>query len=134
MYKTILVPVDLAHADLGAQMLAMSRTIAGPEARIVLLNVIEAVPGYVAAQLPEGLLEEQQKHATEALAKLAGDSGAETVVRTGHASTTILDSAEELGADLIVIASHHPGLQDYFLGSTAARVVRHADCAVLVHR
>jgi nucleotide-binding universal stress UspA family protein len=47
---------------------------------------------------------------------------------------TILETAKEIGADLIVIASHRPGLQDYFLGSTAARVVRHAECAVLVDR
>jgi nucleotide-binding universal stress UspA family protein len=42
--------------------------------------------------------------------------------------------AEEKGADLIIIASHRPGLKDYFLGSTAAKVVRHAKCSVLVIR
>jgi len=36
--------------------------------------------------------------------------------------------------DLIVIASHRPGLKDYFLGSTAGRVVRHSPCAVHVIR
>ena len=38
------------------------------------------------------------------------------------------------GVDLIIVASHRPGLQDYFLGSTAAKVVRHAKCSVLVIR
>jgi universal stress protein F len=33
-----------------------------------------------------------------------------------------------------VIASHRPGIQDYFLGSTASRVVRHANCTVHVMR
>jgi len=42
--------------------------------------------------------------------------------------------AQEKGVDLIIIASHRPGLQDYFLGSTAAKVVRHAKCSVLVIR
>lgn len=134
MYKTILVPVDLAHPELGAEMLAMARTITGPKARIVLLNVLEAVPGYVVAQLPEGLLDGQKKKARKELNKLAEGKNSEAMVRSGHASTTILDVAEELGADLIVIASHRPGLQDFLLGSTAARVVRHANCAVLVHR
>ena len=46
----------------------------------------------------------------------------------------ILETAEDEGADLIIIASHQPGIQDYFLGSTAARVVRHAQCSVLVTR
>jgi len=100
----------------------------------VLLNVLESIPAYVATQLPEGLQVEQHAKARADLQALAGDSGAAAEVRSGHASTTILDYAEEIGADLIVIASHRPGLQDYFLGSTAARVVRHANCAVLVHR
>jgi len=42
--------------------------------------------------------------------------------------------AKEKDVDLIIIASHRPGLQDYFLGSTAAKVVRHATCSVLVVR
>ena len=42
--------------------------------------------------------------------------------------------AKEKNADMIIIASHRPGLQDYFLGSTAAKVVRHATCSVLVVR
>lgn len=37
-------------------------------------------------------------------------------------------------AELIVIASHKPGFSTYLLGSTAAAVVRHAKCPVLVVR
>jgi nucleotide-binding universal stress UspA family protein len=58
----------------------------------------------------------------------------EVDIRIGHPSRTILEVAEEKAADLIIIASHQPGLQDYFLGSTAAKVVRHAKCSVLVVR
>ncbi len=59
---------------------------------------------------------------------------AEVAVRDGHPSTEILAFATEIGADMIVIDSHDPGLVDYFLGSVAARVVRHAHCSVLVAR
>jgi nucleotide-binding universal stress UspA family protein len=55
-------------------------------------------------------------------------------VRAGHPGNQILDLAEETNADLIIVASHRPGLQDYFIGSTAGRVVRHANCSVLVTR
>jgi len=58
----------------------------------------------------------------------------EAEARTGHSYKTILDVADEKQVDLIVIASHQPGLQDYFLGSTAAKVVRHAKCSVLIIR
>ena len=36
--------------------------------------------------------------------------------------------------ECIVMGSHKPGFSDYLLGSTAARVVRHAPCAVHVYR
>jgi nucleotide-binding universal stress UspA family protein len=42
--------------------------------------------------------------------------------------------ASENGYDCIVIASHVPGFENIFLGSTADRVVRHAKCAVHVIR
>ncbi|MBL4758209.1 MAG: universal stress protein [Rhizobiales bacterium] len=55
-------------------------------------------------------------------------------MRSGNASNAILDIAKEQNVDIILIGSHKPGLQDYLLGSTAARVVRHAECTVLVAR
>jgi nucleotide-binding universal stress UspA family protein len=134
MYKTILVPIDFAHQEHGREMIALARAISQSGARIVLLNVLESIPAYVASQLPAGLLAEQHENARAELEALARDTGAEVEIHSGHASTAILEHAEKIGADLIVIASHRPGLQDYFLGSTAARVVRHAPCAVLVHR
>ncbi len=66
--------------------------------------------------------------------ELAEREGIEVAVVSGHAGHTIVDWASHHDIDCIVVASHRPGLQDYFLGSTAARVVRHAPCAVHVHR
>ena len=134
MYKTILVPVDLSHPELGEKTLKIAKAIGGDACRVILLNVVEEVPSYIATQLPAGTLEHNLESAREKLAALAGNSGAEVDVRLGHAHLTILEEARRLGIDLIVLASHRPGLEDYFLGSTAARVVRHADCAVLVDR
>ena len=72
--------------------------------------------------------------AREALGKEVGADDVNIEVVVGHPGRTITDYADENGIDCIVIASHQPGLQDYFLGSTAARVVRHAHCAVHVLR
>ena len=134
MYETILVPVDLGHAEEGSKALRRARKMGGRQARIVALYVAPDIPGFVATQLPEEVMEE---HLAEARAKLSTHAvgvGAEVEVRSGHPSTGILEYANEIGADLIIMASHHPGVQDYFLGSTAARVVRHAECSVLVER
>jgi universal stress protein F len=139
MIKTILVPIDIAEKEAGAAALGLAQDLAKTHGgRLVLLNVLEQVPGYVTAQLPSGFHEKALSDAAARLNEIASKHGlaetAEVVVREGHSSTKILDFANEIGADMIVIASHDPGLVDYFLGSVAARVVRHAHCSVLVAR
>jgi len=64
----------------------------------------------------------------------AVDPGAGAEVRQGNAAATILDAALAMQADAIVLGSHRPGYRDVLLGSTAARVVRHAKCSVVVDR
>ncbi len=55
--------------------------------------------------------------------------------RTGDPGLVITDYATEIGAGLIVIPSHgYHGLKRLVLGSVAERVIRHADCSVLVLR
>ena len=66
--------------------------------------------------------------------RAAGFPNAEARVVMGHAGRTIVEFAKEHEVDLIVMNSHRPGIGDYFLGSTAARVVRHAQCSVHVIR
>jgi nucleotide-binding universal stress UspA family protein len=134
MYKTILVPIDLGHPEQGSKMLGIARQIGGAESRVVALYVAADVPGFVAAELPKGLLNKNLAKSRADLGAMAEKAAAETEIRSGHPPTKILEYAEEIGADLIIMASHRPGLQDYFLGSTAARVVRHAACAVFVDR
>ena len=136
MYKKIIVPIDVAHPEKAGAMLKTAKKIGDDGARIVLLSVVEAIPTYVAAQIPGGYEHKADEYATEELERVIKETGvaAEIVVRVGHPSQGILDEAEKEHADAIVIASHRPGLADYFLGSTAARVVRHATCTVVVLR
>ena len=135
MYKHILVPIAPDHGAETARAMEAARLLLDSSGRITALTVAEAIPGYVAQQLPEGLLAHTRDEMLTALkADLGGVKGVEAKVVSGHAGRTIVDYAKAHGADCIIIASHRPGLQDYFLGSTAARVVRHADCAVHVIR
>lgn len=136
MYKTILVPIDLANPAKGPGQIETAKKLGDKNTRIVMCNVIEDVPTFIASQLPGGLLDTAKDESAKDLAGLAKDAGidADSEIRVGQPGTAILDVAEETGADLIVIASHRPGMQDYLLGSTAARVVRHAQCSVLVTR
>lgn len=55
-------------------------------------------------------------------------------VRLGRPAQVICDVADAVAADLIVIGSHGFDALDRLLGTTAARVVNHAACSVLVVR
>lgn len=137
--KKILVPIDVAQPSAADPALDLAREIADKHgARLILLGVLEAVPSYIAAQLPKTFHETATNEATAALNAVAERHGvaksAEIVVRDGHPSTKILEYAEQAGADMIVIASHDPGVADYFIGSVTSRIVRHAHCSVVVVR
>ena len=135
MYKNILVPIALDHGRDSNEALKIARVLADEGAKITALHVMEEVPSYVAQYLPEGQMESNEKELKNRLtSELAGVAGIEVAVVAGHAGHTIVDYAAHNEIDCIVVASHRPGLQDYFLGSTAARVVRHAPCAVHVSR
>jgi universal stress protein A len=81
-----------------------------------------------------------EKVATEKLHELARErlSGGvrhEILTRVGDAAKSILETADEVGAELIVMATHgRTGLSHFFLGSVAERVVREASCPVLTVR
>jgi len=136
MFKTILVPIDMAHIAEGKANIDIAVKQAEAGAEIILLNVVEDIPTWAAVELPVDLVATSLRKAQGELQAIANASGMpmKAEARTGHSYKTILDVAEEKQVDLIIIASHQPGLQDYFLGSTAAKVVRHAQCSVLVIR
>jgi len=54
--------------------------------------------------------------------------------RTGGASDEVLAEARFWGADLIIIGSHNPSIRTHLLGSNAEKIVRHANCSVMVVR
>ncbi len=135
MYKHVLVPVSFEAERDSAGALTVARLLAGDKGHISLLHVVEQVPAYVISYLPADYQSEARKEIEADLAKTAGDlPDASAHVVEGHAARTILDWAENHKPDCIVIASHQPGMQDLLLGSTAAKVVRHAQCAVHVIR
>ena len=135
MFRNILIPVALDHeTDLEAT-LAIVRGLRAPEAQITLVGVLEEVPAYVAEYVtirPDTGIAPALRTRLNDLA--AAHGGLAVAVLTGKPGVAIAELAERSGADLIVIRSHRPGMQDYFLGSTASRVVRRAPCAVLVLR
>jgi nucleotide-binding universal stress UspA family protein len=104
----------------------------------VLQPVAPAPPQMAAGYAPE--LEDQKKPAhelVEGIAKALRNAGfkVDTAVQIGDIRETIIDSAAEWGADLIVVGSHgQRGIQRFLLGSVAEFVARHAHCSVEIVR
>jgi nucleotide-binding universal stress UspA family protein len=104
-----------------------------------LLNVIPLTPVMLAEYIPPDFDTQQRQSSQDALGIVARESGIEAgrisfAVRQGGIYHEILEEASEIGADLIVMTSHRPSMQSYFLGSNAGHVVRYAKCSVLVVR
>lgn len=78
------------------------------------------------------------EHGTKEIERTAERVPAElrggTVTRIGQPADVLVDLAEELDADLVVIGSHGYGGIDRVLGTTAAKVVNRAPCSVMVVR
>jgi nucleotide-binding universal stress UspA family protein len=136
MYKSIIVAIDLNHADRGIEILNKAKALVADDGSLHLVHVLPHIPGYVGIHLPEEFIAQSRLDAEDQLRQMAKDMDKKTrvVIRSGQPHDEILSEADAQTADLIVVGSHHPELTDYLIGSTAGRVVRHAQCSVLVDR
>lgn len=138
--KTVLVPIDFSSATnpVMAESAALARA-AG--ARLVALHVVQP-PVFVDSDLGAGLGVEYTTLAEAAAVKelarlqrqlLAKGVTIETRHRVGLPGQAILDEAEKLGANYIVLGSHgHGAFYDLIVGGTTSRVLKHAECPVVV--
>jgi nucleotide-binding universal stress UspA family protein len=79
------------------------------------------------------LAEDSRAEADLTLAGLHEDGVTDRIVRPGEPAQALIEAAEELDADLIVVGTHEAhGVQRLKLGSTAERVVHGAPCAVSI--
>jgi nucleotide-binding universal stress UspA family protein len=140
MYKRILVPIDLSDVELAKPAIASAVMMANETNGIVrLINVLPTTPVMLTEYVPADFEVQQRAAAEEAIAIVARETGLpaeriSTVVRQGSVDREILDEAQAMAADLIVMSSHRTGMRTYFLGSNAGHVVRYAACSVLVVR
>jgi len=143
LLRRILVPLDFSGKSRQALEFAvpLAEQYGG---KIFLIHAVEPVYAYpygsaemgVSPLDPRPIVEASEKRLSTLARELVppGLLG-KTLVRTGRAYPEIIDAADELEADLIVIATHgFTGLKHVFVGSTAERVVRHAHCPVLTVR
>lgn len=135
MYNTIIVPTDFSDEESTIRSLQKAEKLSD-NGRIILLHVLDSIPSYALVDIPTDMMPDLVPQTRDALKAIVFLSkvNAEIEVRNGSSYREIIESAKEHEADLIIVNSHRPGLQDYLLGSTAAKVVRHSPSAVLVER
>lgn len=137
----ILVPTDFSpDAEKAVSTAVEFAKLFG--ARIVILHAYHiaipmASPTGGPYMLPQDFYDDLQSHATLQVERIAKEVATQGIEATGialcePASTAIVEQAESLPADLIVMGTRGlTGLKHVMLGSVAERVVRTAPCSVV---
>ncbi|HGN1279836.1 TPA: universal stress protein [Proteus mirabilis] len=118
MYKTILVPIDIDEDNLLNKAITLVENIAKREDPYVHFL-------YVLPKLPQSSYYRLVMNPEDRI---------ETHICIGKPRDGILQIADQVNADLIVVSSHNPEVDSYHLGSTAADITRYAKRSVMVAR
>lgn len=138
--KKILVGLDGSSRERGIldAAIALARKTG---AKLVLFRCVglpDGLPPEAYSMPPQDVPKMLEEHALAALKKLEQGVPAETrggvSVHVGSPWQSIDRAAKEHDVDLVVIGSHGFSGLDHVIGTTAAKVVNHADRAVLVVR
>lgn len=129
MYRNILLPVAYEPGIDADKELAAARQLLTPGGRVTLLHVMDPVPVFAIDYMPEGYRDDLVGAIRADLERQAATvPGARAAVIEGDAAREIIDWATREESDCIILATHRMDTTLY--GSTAARVVRYAPCAV----
>lgn len=139
-YKNILLAVDLSKAS--DYIMSRSASLAkNTHADLNVVHVVEHSPmaygGEFSIPMDINLEKNLQEKARKDLAKFSQKyqiPEANQYIASGSVKLGVIDLAEEMGADLIIVGTHgHQGI-DVLLGSRANAILHHAKCDVWVVR
>lgn len=133
----VVVPVDFGDLSFNAVNVALDY-VESPQ-QVQVIYVLEPLPPTEPAVLWDTINDEMRtQNVQENLtAKLSQPQyqGINITVQVGHVVEEIVDFSKEKKADLIVIPTHgRRGISRFMLGSVTERVIRFAECPVLVLR
>ena len=137
MFRSILVPVDLGHKEKLDKAISVAARLSSAEgATVTLCGVTSSAPGSV-AHTPEEFARKLEEFAAAQSSARGVSFAARSVV--SHDPSVDLDDrlnevAHEIGADLVVMASHVPGFLEHVISSHAGYLAAHTDISVMVVR
>lgn len=137
MYEKIMVPVDLAHIERLEKAIGVSTDLAKHYGIPVCFVGVTAETPTEVAHTPDEYAD-KLKQFGEAQASAHG-LDVDTAAYPSHdpaveLDKTLIEAARDAGADLIVMASHVPGLPEHIFASHAGAVASHAGISVFVVR
>ena len=137
MYQKIAVPVDLAHVDRLPRALQTAADLSRHyNAPVTFVSVTAETPTALAhspdefqAKLSAFAQEQAQSHG------ITADARSYTSTDPAIDTDKILQRAiTELDADLVVMASHMPGVADYLWAGHGATIAAHSNASVFLVR
>ena len=133
--QKIVVPIDFSSAS--EKAILKAKETAPDCSAIHLVHVLyplDAIsPGVVWGDMNDAKREQAVQKSFEKFLKDYDCKDVKTEVRFGHPGEEVVDYADEIGADLIIVPSHgYHGMKRFVLGSVAEKIIRHAKCPVLV--
>jgi nucleotide-binding universal stress UspA family protein len=132
-----MLPIDLEHADRMGKAIKTASSLAEQfGGKLTFVSVTSEVPGAFARSPTE--FEDK----LSALANRHGEGlpqGAQSKTYVAHDPTAqidgiLLDAIKDVGADLVVMASHIPNVMDAIWPSHGGKMASHAEVSVLVVR
>ncbi len=133
MYNKILIASALDQG-FSEQALDTAKLLISENGKIISAHVMEPVNNVVQSFVTEEVKSKTYDKVKSMMAERCNDEAIESEILYGQAGRELSKYAEKIGADCIIIGSHKPGLEDFFLGSTSSRVVRYSKCSVHVLR
>lgn len=137
MYSKIMVPVDLAHTGQMEKSLAVAADLAQRHnAQAHIVGVTLSSPTQI-ARTPEEFARHLEQYAKECSDKFGIPFAAHAEVSNDIAvdlDDVLSRAADSIGADLIVMASHVPGMAEYIFASNAGYLASHSSLSVFVVR
>lgn len=133
MYRTIMVPVDLAHADHLDKAIRTAADLARLNgATVHFVAVTPGTPTEVARN-PKGFSEKLANFAAVQGEVLGVPVKPHAVVHN-DVDLALDAQIKALDVDLVVMASHKPGLKEFVIGSNAGHLAAHSPVSVFVVR
>ncbi|OLQ90578.1 universal stress protein [Vibrio panuliri] len=136
--KRILMPVDLAYPDVVKKEVDMALKLIDEHGVIDMLYVDEArVHRSMVPTASGSAFSAQHQNAFDSVHTMLEmyvpkAHRGKAIVRNGVVFDEVVLQAKRSQVDAIVMASAKPKFRSYFLGSNAAKIVRHSHCSVFV--